>query len=325
MTLKKITVVAPVFNEESVISEFHRRVREVLDDLRDKYDSRILFVVDRCTDDTVGVLRQIAARDSQTQVLTLSSRFGHQMSLLAGIDYAQDADAIVMMDSDLQHPPELIPQLLDGFEDGNDVVYTVRSDTENVNALRKVFGRAFYRMLSYLSDTPIRENAADFRVISARVARTLKYDIRERGLFLRGILSWIGFNQVGVEYIAAKRFAGRSKYSLSRMLAFAAAGILSFSTKPLKMGIFVGVGMAFVGFVLGVVTVVEYFIDRSIPSGWTTLVTLLILFSGVQLMFMGILGAYVGGIYEEVKGRPHYIVDEFISVERHSGDEKSTN
>jgi dolichol-phosphate mannosyltransferase len=314
MALKRLTVVAPVFNEEDVITEFHRRVKSVLDGMRDRYDARILFVVDRCTDNTVGILRQIAAQDPNAQVLTLSSRFGHQMSLLAGVDFAQDADAIVMMDSDLQHPPELIPQLLEKFEEGNDVVFTIRKATEDISSVRKLLGRGFYRLLSYLSDVPIQENAADFRVISARVARTLKNDIRERSLFLRGILSWIGFNQVSVEYLAAKRAAGRSKYSLSRMFALAAAGILSFSTKPLKMGIFVGVGMAFLGFAVGVFTLVEYFFDRSIPSGWTTIVMLLLLFSGVQLIFMGIIGAYIGGIYEEVKGRPHYVVDETMNL-----------
>lgn len=314
MALTKLKVVTPVFNEQEVIAEFHRRLRLVLDGMRDRYEARILFVVDRCTDNTVDVLREIAARDPNAQVLTLSSRFGHQMSLLAGIDYAQDADAIVMMDSDLQHPPEVIPQLLERFEKGNDVVFTIRSDTEDISVVRKLLGRGFYRMLSYLSDIPIQENAADFRVISARVAHVLKHDIRERSLFLRGILSWIGFNQVGVEYLAAKRAGGHSKYSLSRMLALATAGILSFSTKPLKMGIFVGIGMALLGFAVGAFTVVEYFIDRSIPSGWTTIVTLLLLFSGVQLIFMGIIGAYIGGIYEEVKGRPHYVVDEKLNL-----------
>jgi dolichol-phosphate mannosyltransferase len=313
--VKKLTVVAPVFNEEEVISEFHQRVRHVLDEqLRGRYETRILFVVDRCTDNTVDVLRRIAATDPQAQVLTLSSRFGHQMSLLAGIDHALDADAIVMMDSDLQHPPELIPRLIERFEEGNDVVFTIRRDTESISLVRKTVGNGFYRLLSYLSEVPIRENAADFRVISGRVARTLRQDIRERGLFLRGILGWIGFNQAGVEYQAAQRAAGRSKYSLSRMFALATAGILSFSTKPLRMGIFVGLGMATLGFVLGAVTVFEYFIDRSIPSGWTTIVTLLLLFSGVQLVFMGIMGTYIGGIYEEVKNRPHYIVDEKINL-----------
>jgi polyisoprenyl-phosphate glycosyltransferase len=311
---RRVTVVAPVYNEQEVIAAFYERTRDVLATLRDRYASRILFVVDRCTDDTMTVLRGIAARDRDVQVLALSSRFGHQMSLLAGIDHATDADAIIMMDSDLQHPPELIPELLDQFERGSDVVFTVRRDSAEIGRVRRLLGNAFYRVLGYLTSIPVQRNAADFRLISGRVARTLREQIRERGVFLRGILSWVGFDQAAVEYTPAPRAAGRSKYSLSRMMALATAGILSFSTKPLRMGIFVGVGFAFLGFVYGAITVVSYFADPNTPRGYATLVTLLLLFSGVQLVFMGILGAYVGAIYDEVKGRPHYIVDEAINL-----------
>jgi dolichol-phosphate mannosyltransferase len=312
--VRRLTVVAPVFNEQEVIAAFYDRTRAVLDTVRDRFASRILFVVDRSTDDTLPVLRRIAERDRDAQVLVLSSRFGHQMSLLAGIDHARDADAIIMMDSDLQHPPELIPELLARFDLGNDVVFTVRKDTAEIGWLRRFLGRQYYRLLGYLSDIPVQRDTADFRLISARVARTLRSQIRERGVFLRGILRWVGFNQTGVEYTAARRAAGRSKYSLSRMIALAAAGILSFSTKPLRMGIFVGIAFAALSFAYGAVTVVSYFTDRSFPAGYATIVTLLLLFSGVQLIFMGILGAYVGGIYDEVKRRPHYLVDEAINL-----------
>lgn len=314
--LRRLTVVAPVYNEQEVIATFYERTRSVLDTVRDRYASRILFVVDRSTDDTMTVLRGIAARDPHAHVLALSSRFGHQMSLLAGIDYATDADAIIMMDSDLQHPPELIPELLEQFERGCDVVFTVRRKSGEVGPVRRLLGNAFYRVLGYLSSIPVQRNAADFRLISSRVARTLREQIRERGVFLRGILSWVGFNQAAVEYTPAPRAAGHSKYSLSRMVALGTAGILSFSTKPLRMGIFVGVGFAFLGFVYGAVTVVSYFTDPATPRGYPTIVTLLLLFSGVQLVFMGILGAYVGAIYDEVKGRPHYVVDEVINLDR---------
>jgi glycosyltransferase involved in cell wall biosynthesis len=313
--VRRLTVVAPVFNEQEVIAAFYERTRAVLETARDRYASHILFVLDRSTDETLPVLRRIAERDRDVQVLVLSSRFGHQMSLLAGVDHARDADAIIMMDSDLQHPPELIPELLAQFERGNDVVFTVRRDTAEIGWVRRFLGRQYYRLLGYLSDIPVQRDTADFRLISARVARTLRTQIRERGVFLRGILRWVGFNQVGVEYTAARRAAGRSKYSLSRMIALAAAGILSFSTKPLRMGIFVGIAFAVVSFAYGAVTVVGYFTDRSFPAGYATIVTLLLLFSGVQLIFMGILGAYVGGIYDEVKRRPHYLVDEALNIE----------
>ena len=312
MSKLKLTVVAPVFNEEEAIAHFHSRTRSVLDSLVD-VEASILYVVDRCTDNTLDVLRGVVAKDSQARVLALSSRFGHQMSLLAGIENAQDADVIVMMDSDLQHPPELIPELLSNFLRGYDIVYTVRRDTEDVGFFRKAVGNLFYRVLGKLSRVAINANAADFRLISARVARTLSTEFRERNMFLRGLFSWMGYRQTYVEYIAEKRIAGQSKYSLSRMMQLAAAGILSFSTKPLQFGIFLGLGFAALAFIFMMFAVIEFFIDRSIPSGWTTIVSLLLLFNGVQLIVIGTMGAYVGAIYEEVKGRPRYIIEEKIS------------
>ena len=312
MSKLKLTVVTPVFNEEQVIGYFHARTRKVLDSL-DDVETTILFVVDRCTDNTLNVLRSLVASDSNAKVIALSSRFGHQMSLLAGIENSLDADAIIMMDSDLQHPPELIPELLENFKRGFDVVYTVRRDTENVGIFRKMAGNLFYRGLGKLSQVPINANAADFRLVSGRVAKILSVDFQERNMFLRGLFSWIGFQQTGVEYVAEKRFAGQSKYSFSKMVQLAMAGVLSFSTKPLQMGIFVGIGFATLAFILILAAIIKYFIVQSIPSGWTTLVVLLLLFSGIQLIVLGIMGAYIGGIYEEVKGRPRYIIEEEIS------------
>ncbi len=312
MSKLKLTVVAPVFNEEHVIAHFHTRTRSVLDSLED-VEANILFVVDQSTDNTLEILRGIVVADPRSKIIALSSRFGHQMSLLAGIEGAVDADVIVMMDSDLQHPPELISKLLEGFRSGADVVYTVRSDNPDPSLFRQIFGKVFYRLLGFLSRVPINANAADFRLISRRVANTLVNDFQERNLFLRGLFSWIGFKQIGIEYKAERRFAGESKYSLSKIFQLALAGILSFSTRPLYLGIFVGVGFAGLAFLYMVLAISAYFIDRSIPSGWTTVVALSLLFSGVQLIVLGILGTYIGGIYEEVKGRPRYIIAEVIS------------
>ncbi len=308
----KLTVVTPVFNEEQVIGHFHKRTRNVLDSMED-VEATILFVVDRSTDNTLKVLRELVAVDPNSKVIALSSRFGHQMSLLAGIENSLDADAIIMMDSDLQHPPELIPELLANFKLGFDVVYTVRKDTDNIGFLRKRMGNLFYRVLGKLSHIPINANASDFRLISKRVAKSLSSDFQESNMFLRGLFTWMGFQQIGIEYIAEKRFAGESKYSLSRIVQLAMAGILSFSTKPLQMGILVGVSFSALSFVFILVAVIKYFVIQSIPNGWTTMVVLLLLFSGIQLIVMGIMGAYIGGIYEEVKGRPRYIIEEEIS------------
>lgn len=311
MPVPKLTIVTPVFNEEAVIAKFHSRLSQVLDSL-DEIESRIVYVVDRCTDNTLGVLRNIAKVDHRVIVLALSSRFGHQMSLLAGIEQSLDSDAIIMMDSDLQHPPELIPVMLGHYRDGADVVYTVRSDTDGVSAFRKVAGNLFYKALNRISDVTINPNAADFRLISRRVAAVLCEGFSERNMFLRGLFSWIGFKQVGVEFLAEKRAGGSSKYSFSRMVQLALSGVLSFSTKPLHIGLFIGASLALFAFALMVGTVINFFIDRSLPSGWTTVVTLLLFFNGVQLIVIGVMGAYLGGIYEEVKQRPRYIVDEKI-------------
>lgn len=309
----KLTIVAPVFNEEEIIEQFYKRTRSVLNQLQDTQAS-ILFVVDRSTDKTLDILRKIAKEDQQVQVISLSSRFGHQMSLMAGIEAAHDADAIVMIDSDLQHPPELIKTLLDKFHAGFEVVYTTRIDTKSVGLLRKKVGNLFYRFLINLSQIPIHANSADFRLISKRVSHILSNDFRERNMFLRGLFSWMGFNQIGVPYVAEARFAGHSKYSLPKMLQLAMSGIVSFSTKPLQLSIFMGIGFAALAFLMSIYCVVDYFIDKNIPSGWTTLSVLLLFFSGLQLIVLGIIGAYIGSIYEESKGRPRYIIDEVINL-----------
>jgi glycosyltransferase involved in cell wall biosynthesis len=305
----KLTVVTPVYNEEEVIAKFHARTRSVLDAISE-VDSYILFVVDKCTDNTLDELRKIVAKDPKAKVLALSARFGHQMAILAGIEDSLDSDAIIMMDSDLQHPPEIIPKLLEHLRDGCDVVYTVRRDTEGIGWFRRTASTQFYRMLSSLTDTPINANAADFRIISARVAKIMATQFQERNMFLRGLFSWIGFKQVGIEYVAERRAAGHTKYSYSRLWQLAMSGILSHSTKPLHFGIFAGITFALFAFLFMIFSVVVYFVDRTMPSGFTTIVTLLLLFSGVQLVVMGIIGAFIGGIYTEVRARPRFLIEE---------------
>lgn len=207
MNKLKVSIVTPVFNEESVIEPFHQRTSSVLKTLHDA-DAVIVYVVDKSTDNTLNILKRIAALDDFTRVIALSSRFGHQMSLLAGIENSLDSDAIIMMDSDLQHPPELIPSLLSHFKEGYDVVFTIRIDTEGIGVLRKTIGNIFYSLLNKISEIPINPNAADFRLISKRVANVLSTDFSERNLFLRGVFTWIGFSQTAVTYKAQKRGGG---------------------------------------------------------------------------------------------------------------------
>lgn len=308
----KLTIVTPVYNEEEVITQFYQKTRLVLDAMED-VESQILFVLDRSTDNTLNILRSIVKSDPNSKIISMSSRFGHQAALLAGIEYASDAEAIIMMDSDLQHPPELIPKLVAEYRKGAAIVYTIRQHAEDTRFIRRVVGSLFYSSIRTLSRISINPNAADFRLINRQVSNLLITHFKERNLFLRGLFSWIGFEQVGLQYTAESRLAGKSKYSLTRMIKLGLAGVLSFSSRPLYISIFVGVAFAGLSACFIVSAVISYFAEHSAPSGWTTLVILLLLFSGVQLTVLGIMGAYIAGIYEEVKGRPRYIVDEEIS------------
>jgi polyisoprenyl-phosphate glycosyltransferase len=305
--MKTLTVISPVYNEEQVVEGFYKELKSVLSSLVG-YEPTILFVVDRCTDDTLGILERIALSDPSVRVLSLSSRFGHQMSLLAGIDHA-NSDALIMMDSDLQHPPSLIPALLTRFEEGYDIVFTVREERKTTDFLKRLTSRLFYRLINKVSEVPILENAADFRLISRRVASVFQTEIRERNQFLRGLFVWVGFGSIGVNFQSRERSGGQSKFSWSRLFQFAAHGVVSFSKRPLQAAIYLGVGFALLGFLLALITFVEYFTHRSWPPGWATIAILIPTFSGIQLIFLGVLGQYIGAIFDEVKGRPHYIVE----------------
>ncbi|MDY0039656.1 MAG: glycosyltransferase family 2 protein [Desulforhabdus sp.] len=317
---KTLTVISPVYNEEEVIDSFYSELKSVLAGLKERYLTNVLFVVDPGTDLTLERLRAIAAADASVQVIVLSSRFGHQMSLLAGIDHS-DSDIIVMLDCDLQHPPDLIPKMLTEFEKGYDIVYTIRQDSEEIGVFKQAGSKLFYKIINKISQIPINESAADFRLISRRVADVFRNQIRERNQFLRGLFSWVGFKNKGIYFRVRKREAGVSKYTFRRMITFGVHGILSFSKRPLQAAVFVGMGFAGLGFVFTLIIVVQYFLYSHFPPGWATLAVLVSVFSGIQLIFMGIIGEYVGAIFDEVKGRPHYIVAEKINASGMEGAE----
>ncbi len=311
--MRTLSVVCPVYNEEEVIEAFYLQLKSVLVSL-EGYHSVVLFVVDRCKDNTLDKIRRIAQIDSSVRIVALSSRFGHQMSLLAGIDHC-DSDAVIMMDSDLQHPPTVIPALLEKFEQGYDIVFTHRLDSPATGAFKRISSKAFYRFINRMSDVPINESAADFRLISRRVAQVFQAEIRERNQFLRGLFGWVGFESTTITFTAQERPAGRSKYSLWRMVRFGLDGVVSFSKAPLLFSILLGFIFAGFGMLLAAVTVLQYFISGQLPQGWATLTVLLSVFIGIQLFFMGIMGAYIGAIFDEVKARPHYIVQERVNFD----------
>lgn len=311
---RTLTIVSPVYNEQEVITDFYTALTQVLDGLSESYESTIIFAVDHCTDNTLSILKTIAQSDQRVRVIAMTGRFGHQMSLLAGMDYS-DSDVLVMLDSDLQHPPELIPTMLRQYEAGYDVVYTVREDIPTIHLIKRITSRLFYRAINQISQVPINESAADFRLMSRRVVQVFQRQIRERNLFLRGFFGWMGFRSIAVPFRVRQRAAGMSKYSLNRMVRFGLNGVVSFSKRPLQAAVIVGFLFAIGGFFTAIITTIQYFVLGSFPSGWATLVILISIFSGTQLIFLGIIGEYIGAIFDEVKARPHYIVDELINFD----------
>jgi dolichol-phosphate mannosyltransferase len=313
--MKTLTVVCPVYNEEDVILAFHGELRRALAALESQWEWSVLYVVDRGTDRTLDLLRSLAASDGSVRVLALSSHFGQQASILAGLDHG-DADAVVMMDADLQHPPALVPELVARHEEGHDVVHTVREDTSEIPLLKRLSARWFYRLVNAISDTPIREGAADFRLVSRRVAEVFRRDIRERGLFLRGLFSWVGFPSCTVRFRVGARGAGRTKYSLGRMVRFGLGGVVAFSRVPLRAAGVLGLLLAAAGLLGGGVVLWDLLRHGAPPADRAVLLVALALVSGVQLVFLGILGEYVGAVLDEARARPHYVVQERIGFSR---------
>ena len=309
MTTISLQIVCPVFREEQSIAEFHRRLWNVLDQLPPSYSSSVVYVIDPGGDRTEEVVRSLVAESSATSAIVMSNRFGHQMALLAGLDCC-DSDVLITLDSDLQHPPELIPDLLAKHAEGYDVVQTVRTATENQNPLRRAISSSFYKLMNSLSDTEIVRGGADFRLLSRRVVEVFQRDIRERNQFLRGLIPWVGFRKCRLEFEAHDRHAGESKYSLTRSLRLATDGLVSFSKVPLRLGVTIGLTFAAIAFAYALATMIVWLTVGSSPSGWTSLAMLVAGFSGVLLAFMGVLGLYIGAIFDEVKARPHYIVAE---------------
>lgn len=309
-----ITVVVPLLDEAEGIAYFYKELRTTLSKIP-SYDFIVLFVVDGGSDASFDILKEIGVDNKQVHILKLSRNFGHQAALLAGIDYAK-GEAVIMMDSDMQHPPSLIPFLITEYEKGNAIVFTEREEADDLSLFYKLAGALFYRIVNLLSDVPINRNASDFRLISKSVVDLMQTRIRERNMFMRGIMSWVGFKQSKIHFKASKRYAGTSKYPFSKRLQFAIFGIISFSKKPLRAATIIGVLFAMFGFIFAIVTVIQYFINaEAFVPGWATVIVLLSIFGGLQLFFLGVIGEYIGSIFDEVKARPQYVVEEAINVD----------
>ncbi|MVN92366.1 glycosyltransferase family 2 protein [Mucilaginibacter aquatilis] len=300
---RKISVVIPSFNEEGNIEVLATKLVEVLKKVN--YDYEVIFVDDGSSDGTLNSLKTLNGLDENLYYLELSRNFGHQNALKAGYDYA-DGDAVISMDSDMQHPPDMIPQFLEKWEAGYDVVYTCREYQDEATFFKTKSSDLFYSVINSLSDTKLERGTADFRLIDRKVANVLS-SLTEDGLFIRGLIKWLGFKQYGIHYQCDARFSGKSKYNLKKMLRFAVQGITAFSVKPLNMAIGIGGFFAACSLLYIPYILISYF-DGEAVLGWSSILATIVFFGGVQLMVMGIIGLYLGKLFMQSKQRPNYII-----------------
>lgn len=305
----KYSVVIPVFNEEAVVEVAYTRLKRVMEKTDGSYE--LIFVNDGSWDRTSGLLERICARDPMVKLIDFSRNFGHQIAITAGMDYAQ-GEAIVVIDADLQDPPEVIPLMIEKWKDGYDVIYGRRVEREGETLLKKVTAKLFYRFLRRMTEVEMPVDTGDFRLIDRKVCNALR-ECGERNRYVRGLISWLGFSQTAVEYKREKRFAGSTKYPLRKMIRFALDAITGFSHQPLKLASGIGILFSIACFLyLPIVLYLKLFTERAVP-GWSSILAVNLFCHGVVLITLGIIGEYIGRIYDEAKARPLYIVRKLIN------------
>ncbi len=307
----RYSVVLPVHDEEESLPELARRLKAVLDRLDGP--SEVIMVDDGSADGSLEAMRELVQRDPRFKAVELSRNFGHQVAITAGIDLAQ-GEAVVVMDSDLQHPPETIEELAALWLEGYDVVYAVRADRAGEPWLKRITAKIFYRILGRLVDIDVPAHAGDFRLVDRRALEAFR-QLRETNRYVRGMFSWIGFHQVGVEYAYEDRLGGHSKYTLKRMSQLAGNALTSFSSAPLRVALHVGFAVSTLSFIAGIAAVVAKIADAFTVPGWASLIFVTSFLGGVQLFVLGVVGVYLSRVYEEVKARPLYIVRDWHGFE----------
>lgn len=310
--MPKISVIIPVFNETEVIDTTYQRMKSVMDGTKMEYE--LLFVNDGSRDDTERKITGYAETDKTVKLISFSRNFGHQCAISAGMDYAS-GDAVVVIDADLQDPPELIPQMIEKWQEGYEVVYGKRLKRKGETLFKKATAKLFYRTLKHLTSVDIPVDTGDFRLIDRKVCDIFRR-LQEKNRFIRGLVSWIGFRQTYVEYVREERLAGETKYPLKKMMRFAMDGILSFSYIPLKIASFLGFLLSGLSFLyLIFVCLQKLFYPAGLVPGWTSIVAVLLILNGIILVLLGVIGEYIGRIYDEVRNRPLYIVDKKVNLD----------
>ena len=297
--MQTIDIICPVFREEETIRFFHARLASVADKLSSNYSVRILYVLDPSRDQTQSILTEICNSDSRTELLVMSRRFGHQLALIAGMDYSR-GDAIVMLDSDLQHPPELITQLVEIWQSGADIVQCIRQDGSESGPIKRLMSRWFYKTFLRVGDVHLPVGAADYRLMSRRVADVFRTRLGEHNPFLRGLVGWVGFKIAYVPFTPVARERGKSKYNASSLINFAVNGICSFSKVPLRLCIGAGCIMATLSILSAIIQIATYFLGNFEVPGWASLFATVSFIGGIQLFFLGVVGEYIGLIFDEV-------------------------
>ncbi|MDR1747307.1 MAG: glycosyltransferase family 2 protein [Tannerella sp.] len=306
--MEKLSLIIPCYNEELLLSISYRQTREVLDGL--PFQTEIIYVNDGSQDGTREILNEIAAADTGVKVIHFSRNFGHQPAVSAGIRYC-DADWAIIMDADLQDPPELIPEIMDlcKKEQANSV-YCVRQSREKESWFKQVTAKQFYRTMNRMSEVKFPLDTGDFRLIDRKIMDEFNR-LKETGKYIRGLISWIGFKQVPFYYERKARIAGETKYPLRKMLKFASTALLYFSKKPLQIVIGLGFAAVIIGIILAIWVILgKIYGFSNAEIGWTSTITVTVFFGGVQLLTIGVLGQYIGVLFDEIKGRPEYIIDE---------------
>lgn len=301
----KVSVVIPVLNEGDNIQPLLNRLLPVIE----KYDDyEVIFVDDGSTDNTVEVIENLHQTNNKINHISFSRNFGHQFALRAGLEHAS-GNCVISMDGDLQHPPEMIDKLIEEWQNGYDVVYTMRKDTKSISLFKRVTSGLFYNIFSFFSGLKLPKGSADFRLLDEKVCHALS-SFQENNLFLRGIVFWMGFKQKAVHYVVEKRFSGTSSYTLKKMIMFALHGATSFSIKPLRLAVYLGLLIAGFGAIFTAYVLYQKLFGGSVITGWASLMSVVLILGGVQLFVMGIIGEYVGMVFMETKRRPKYIIQK---------------
>ncbi len=304
MKKRLVSIVLPAHNESGNIDIIYERIDSCFP--HNLYNLEIIFIDDGSTDDTLMKIENLQSLSSRIFYIELSRNFGHQNALKAGLDCA-NGDSIISMDCDLQHPPELIPKLLEKWEEGYDIVYTRRRENENLSLFKRKSSNAFYHLVSWLSDIKIEKGTSDFRLIDKRVADVFTR-FRENDLFIRGLIKWVGFKQVAIDFNPDDRHSGCSKYTFRKMLQFAFNGITSLSIRPLYLAVYLGFIFSILSLLYLPYVVLSYYYSGHYAYGWGSVILTVVFFSGLQLSVLGIIGIYIGKMFMQVKDRPLYII-----------------